>query len=120
MLYIIQTHHRCDIILSFHVPTEDKTDDVKESFHEKLGHVIDKFHKYHMKMFLRDFNAKAGREDIFKLTVGNESSHEINDGNGIRVVNTHIQSCKQCYEELITMQVCNKMQGTYCLIHYQC
>jgi hypothetical protein len=30
-----------------------------------------------MKILLGDFNAKVGREDIFKLTIGNESLHEI-------------------------------------------
>jgi hypothetical protein len=44
--------------------------------------VFDKFPKYHMKILLSDFNAKIGREDIFKLTTGNESLHEIND-NGV-------------------------------------
>jgi hypothetical protein len=36
---------------------------------------------------LGDFNAKLGREDIFKLTVGTESSHKISNGNGVKVVN---------------------------------
>jgi hypothetical protein len=38
---------------------------------------------------LGDFNAKVGREDIFKPTIGNERSHEIsnNNNNGVRVVN---------------------------------
>jgi hypothetical protein len=40
-----------------------------------------------MKILLRDFNAKVGREDIFKPTIGNESLHEINNDNGVRVVN---------------------------------
>jgi hypothetical protein len=40
-----------------------------------------------MKMLLRDFNAKVGREDIFKPTIGNESLHEISNNNGLRVVN---------------------------------
>jgi hypothetical protein len=31
--------------------------------------------------------AKVGREDIFKPTIGNESSHEISNDNGVRVVN---------------------------------
>jgi hypothetical protein len=39
-----------------------------------------------MKILLGDFNAKVGREDIFKLTIGNESLHEINNDNGVRVV----------------------------------
>jgi hypothetical protein len=50
-----------------HIPTEDKIDDVKDSFYEELEHVFDKFPKYHMKIMLEDFIAKVGREDIFKL-----------------------------------------------------
>jgi hypothetical protein len=42
---------------------------------------------YDMKMLLGDFNAKVGRENIFKLTIGNESLYEISNDNGIRVVN---------------------------------
>jgi endonuclease/exonuclease/phosphatase family metal-dependent hydrolase len=37
-----------------------------------------------MKILLGDFNAKVGREDIFKPSVVNESLHEIN---GVRLVN---------------------------------
>ncbi|PNF27030.1 hypothetical protein B7P43_G10398 [Cryptotermes secundus] len=40
-----------------------------------------------MKILLTDFNAKVGREDIFKPTIGNESLHEISNDNGVRVVN---------------------------------
>jgi hypothetical protein len=40
-----------------------------------------------MKIVLGDFNAKVGREDIFKTTIGNESLHEISNDNGVRVVN---------------------------------
>jgi hypothetical protein len=32
---------------------------------------------------LRDFNAEVGRENIFKLTIGNENLHEINNENGV-------------------------------------
>jgi hypothetical protein len=39
-----------------------------------------------MKMLLGDFNAKVGRENIFKSTIGNESSHEISNDNGIKVI----------------------------------
>jgi hypothetical protein len=39
--------------------------------------VFDKFLKYHMKILLGDFNAKVGKEDIFKPTIGNESLHKI-------------------------------------------
>jgi hypothetical protein len=40
-----------------------------------------------MKIPLRDFNAKVGREDIFKPTIGNESVHEISNDNEVRLVN---------------------------------
>jgi hypothetical protein len=40
-----------------------------------------------MNILLRDFNAKVGRKDTFKPTIGNESLHEISNDNGVRVVN---------------------------------
>jgi exonuclease III len=65
------------IVLNVHAPAEDKTDDVKGSFYEELERVFDKFPKYHMKILLGDFNAKVGKEDIFKPTIGNESLHDM-------------------------------------------
>ena len=47
-----------------------------------MRQVFDQFPKYHMKMLLGDFNAKVGRENIFKPTIGQDS----ND-NGVRLVN---------------------------------
>jgi hypothetical protein len=35
---------------------------------------------------LGDFNAKLGREEFFKWTVGNETLHEESIGIGVRVV----------------------------------
>jgi hypothetical protein len=88
MSYIILRGHWFHIIvLNVHAPTEDKIDGVKDSSYEELEHMFDKFHKYHMKILLGDFNAKVGREDIFKPTIGNESLHEISNDNGVRVVN---------------------------------
>jgi len=40
-----------------------------------------------MKILLRDFNAKLGREDIFKLIIGNVSLHQDSHDNGVRRVN---------------------------------
>jgi hypothetical protein len=48
--------------------------------------VFDKFPKYNMKILLRDFNAKVGREDIFKPIIGNESQHEISNDNEVKLV----------------------------------
>jgi endonuclease/exonuclease/phosphatase family metal-dependent hydrolase len=59
---------------------------MKNRFYEELERVFDKFPKYNMKILLGDFNAKVGREDIFKPTTGNENLHEISNDNGVRVV----------------------------------
>jgi exonuclease III len=88
MSYITLKGHWCDIIvLNVHAPTEDKDDDIKDSFYEELEQVFDQFPMYHMKILLGDFNAKVWREDIFKPIIGNESLHEASNDNGVREVN---------------------------------
>jgi exonuclease III len=88
MRYIILRGCWCHIIvLNVHAPTEDKTDDLKDSFYEELEHVLDKFPKYHMEILLGDFNVKVDREDLFKPINENESVHEISNDNGVRLVN---------------------------------
>jgi hypothetical protein len=89
MSYTILRGCWCNIIvLNLHAPSEDKGDDVKENFHEELRSLFDQFPRYDMKILLSDFNAKVGREDIFKPTVGNESSCEISNDTGVRVVSS--------------------------------
>ena len=39
-----------------------------------------------MKILLGDFNAKVGRENISKPTIGNESLHQDSNDNGVRIV----------------------------------
>ena len=56
-----------------HAPSEEKSDDSKDSFYKELEQIFNHFPKYHMKILLGDFNAKVGRENIFKLIIGNES-----------------------------------------------
>jgi hypothetical protein len=87
MSYIILRGHWCDsIVLNIHAPTENKIDDVKDSFCKELERVFANFPKCHMKILLRDINAKVGREDIFKLTIGNDNLHKISNGNGVKVI----------------------------------
>jgi len=40
-----------------------------------------------VKILLGDFNAKVGRENIFKPTIGNESLPQDSNDNGVRIVN---------------------------------
>jgi hypothetical protein len=57
-----------------HVPSEEKSDDPKDSFYEEFEQISDHFPEYHMKILLGDCNAKLWGEDIFKPTVVNEST----------------------------------------------
>jgi endonuclease/exonuclease/phosphatase family metal-dependent hydrolase len=59
----------------------------KDSFYKELEQVFVQFRRYNMKILLGDFNAKVGREDIFKPIIGNESLNEASNDNGVRVVN---------------------------------
>ena len=71
-----------------HAPSDAKSDDSKDSFLGELEQVFFyHFPKYHMKILLGDFVAKVGRENIFKLTIGNESLHQVSNDNGVRIVN---------------------------------
>jgi hypothetical protein len=70
-----------------HVPSEEKTDDLKDSLHEENEQGIDHFPMYHVKILLGDFNAKAGRENIFKTTIGNKSLHQDSNDSGDGIVN---------------------------------
>jgi hypothetical protein len=46
-----------------HAPSEEKSDESKDSFYGELEQVFHQFPKYHMKMILGDFNAKVEREN---------------------------------------------------------
>jgi hypothetical protein len=63
-------------------PTEDKDDNMKDSIYEELEQVFNQLPRHHMKILLRDFNAKIGREGIFKPTIGNEIPHKVSNDNG--------------------------------------
>ena len=59
---------------------------MKDSYYEELEEMFDHFPKYYMKILL-DFNAKLGREDIFKPIIGQERLHQDINENGVRLVN---------------------------------
>jgi len=87
MSYIVLRGHWCNsIVLNVHEQNEEKSDDSKDSFYEKLEQGFDNFPQYHMKMG-GDFNVKVGKENIFKPTIGNESLHQDSKDNGVIKVN---------------------------------
>ena len=74
------------ILVNVHATNEEKSEKSKDSFYEELEQVFDHFPKYHMKILLGDFNAKVGREIIFKPTIGQERLHQDSNDNGVRLV----------------------------------
>ena len=74
------------IVVNTHAPSEDKSEEVKDSFYDELEEVFDQFPKYYMKILLGNFNAKLGREDIFKPIIGLGSLHQDSNENGVRLV----------------------------------
>ena len=72
--------------MNVHAPSEEKSDGSKDSFMRNCRRVLVIFVS-NMKILLGDFNAKVGRENIFKPTIGNESLHQDSNDNGVRIVN---------------------------------
>ena len=74
MSYIVLRGHWCNIIvLNVHAATEKESDDSKDTFYVEVEQVFFyHFPKYHLKTVLGDFNAKVGRENIFKPITGSE------------------------------------------------
>jgi len=65
-------------IISVHAPTEEKTDEEKEKFHEDLQIVHNKIPKHDIVIILGNLNAKIGKEDV----AGKHTLHEISNKNG--------------------------------------
>lgn len=51
-------------LINIHAPTEDKNDDIKDEFFEKLENVYDSLPRYDMKIILDDCNAKIDKKDM--------------------------------------------------------
>jgi len=60
---------------------------IQKTFFLGIRAVFYHFPTYHMKIILGEFDAKVGRENIFKQTIGNESLHQDSNDNGFRIVN---------------------------------
>jgi hypothetical protein len=58
-----------------------------DGFYQELERILNEFPKYNLKIILRLFIAEVGKEDNFKLTLENESLHEISNSTGVRIGN---------------------------------
>jgi hypothetical protein len=63
-------------------------------------------------MLLGEFNSKAGREDAFKATIGNERLHEISNNNGVIVVVVVV-----VVVNFATSKYCIMSNAIICILH---
>jgi len=70
--------------INIRAPTNEKTEQVKEEFYNLLEQNINQIANSDIKIILGDFNAKVGKEDIYKPTIGSESLHNETNNNGIK------------------------------------
>ena len=68
-------------LINVHAPTNEKTEEVKEEFYNLLEQNINQIANSDFKLLLGDFNAKVGKEDIYKPTIGNERLHNETNNN---------------------------------------
>ena len=65
MSYIVLRGCWCNIVLNVRAPSEEKSDDSKDSFYEESEQVFYHFATHHMNILLGKFDAKLGIQNIF-------------------------------------------------------
>ena len=63
-----------------------KMDEIKEEFCNLLEQNINQIANSGIKIILGDFNAKVGKENVYKPTIGNERLRNETNNNGIKVI----------------------------------
>ena len=72
--------------VNVYAPTDDTEDEIVDEFYETLQSVCDELPKHDDVITLGDFNAKLGKEQIYRDTIGRRSLHETTSNNGFRLV----------------------------------
>lgn len=73
-------------LVCVYAPTEDEEDEVKDEFYAQLEQELEGIPRNDVKIVIGDFNAKVGKEETFRETVGKESLHEVSNKNGQRLI----------------------------------
>lgn len=82
----LKCKHRNLTLINVHAPTEEKELEIKEEFYEELDRIISQVPARDIKIILGDFNAQAGREAIYRPTIGQHSLHRVTNDNGSRMI----------------------------------
>jgi exonuclease III len=74
------------ILINCYSPTKDKNKEIKNEFYDSLDMLYDSLPADKPKIVIGDFNAKIGKETIYKSTIGSESLHEEFNDNGYKLI----------------------------------
>ncbi|XP_067615689.1 craniofacial development protein 2-like, partial [Eurosta solidaginis] len=66
-------------------PTEEKDDEVKDTFYEQLERTYERCPRHDIKLVLGEFNTRVGKDGVFGPTVGKFSLHN-ETSNGLRLI----------------------------------
>jgi len=93
-------------IINIHAQTEGKEDIIKEEFYDEITVIYDRAPKNTIRIVIGEFNAKVGRETIYRPIIGLDSAHEQSNDNGQRSIafeisrNVTISSTFFSYKEI--------------------
>jgi len=73
-------------LINAHALTNDALDEEKDAFYEKLSKAYNDCPRFDIKIVLGDMNAKVGREEVFRPTIGKWSLHAETNENGLRLI----------------------------------
>lgn len=68
-------------LVCVYAPTEDDEAEVKDEFYGRLEQELEGILKNDVKIVMGDFNAKVGKEEAFRETIGNETLHVVSNKN---------------------------------------
>jgi exonuclease III len=78
-------------IFCVYAPTEETEEEEKDKFYTKMEEEINKVQRHDVKMILGDLNAKIGREEVYRSTIGKASLHEDSNYNGLRLIDFAVE-----------------------------
>jgi len=81
-------------IVSFiivHIPTEDNSQEEKETFYEDLKSVLNSIPSNRIQIVLGDLNAKVGKETMFSQVVEKHSVHNETNDNGLKLIDLAVR-----------------------------
>jgi len=97
--------------INVHSPTNKKTEKIKEEFYNLLEQNMNQIAGSDIKIILGDFNAKVGKESIYKPTFGNESLHNETNNNGGKMIQFAISKGLNVKVQRFQIKIFTKRHG---------